>query len=270
MDVISRVDARKLGLKRFYTGKPCPHGHIAERLVSNGTCVVCTRERADAWGARVNGTVRPCKYGHISKRTTNGACMECERLGALEERKQYPHRITERNKKHYAKNPDKHRARIKVWRSENPEQAKRQTKDWQKSPKGLAWRRSRSRERYSEDIEHRLCVTLRNSVNSIINGKIKAGSAVRDLGCSPGQLREYIEQQFHSGMSWDNWGELWELDHRDPLGMFDLTNREEFLRVCNFRNLQPLLIADHWAKTELDKQRIKLARASRVLRKPEF
>jgi hypothetical protein len=40
MQIISCKDARSVGLKRYYTGKPCKHGHVAERHVTGG-CVVC-------------------------------------------------------------------------------------------------------------------------------------------------------------------------------------------------------------------------------------
>ena len=40
MQIISCKDAKALGLKRYYTGKPCKHGHIAERHVTGG-CAVC-------------------------------------------------------------------------------------------------------------------------------------------------------------------------------------------------------------------------------------
>jgi len=39
--VISREDAYTKGLNRFYTGKPCKQGHIAQRYVSGGACVEC-------------------------------------------------------------------------------------------------------------------------------------------------------------------------------------------------------------------------------------
>jgi hypothetical protein len=39
--VILRKDAIRLGLKRYFTGKPCCNGHIAERQTSNRGCVVC-------------------------------------------------------------------------------------------------------------------------------------------------------------------------------------------------------------------------------------
>lgn len=41
MNVISRKKAREQGLKRYFTGKACKHGHVAERRVSESLCVVC-------------------------------------------------------------------------------------------------------------------------------------------------------------------------------------------------------------------------------------
>lgn len=41
MDIITRTDARAKGLKHFYTGKPCSHGHNLKRYVSTGACVKC-------------------------------------------------------------------------------------------------------------------------------------------------------------------------------------------------------------------------------------
>lgn len=33
MEIITRIDAAKAGLKRYYTGKQCKHGHDSERYV---------------------------------------------------------------------------------------------------------------------------------------------------------------------------------------------------------------------------------------------
>lgn len=44
--------ARRRGLKHYYTGKPCKNGHRSERLVSNGMCVTCVRnKRTEGRGA---------------------------------------------------------------------------------------------------------------------------------------------------------------------------------------------------------------------------
>ena len=39
--IISREDAQKRGLSRFFDGEPCAHGHVAERYVGNGRCAAC-------------------------------------------------------------------------------------------------------------------------------------------------------------------------------------------------------------------------------------
>ena len=41
MKVITRKEARALGLKRYFTGLPCPKWHIAERYVGNAWCCEC-------------------------------------------------------------------------------------------------------------------------------------------------------------------------------------------------------------------------------------
>jgi hypothetical protein len=39
--ISSRTVARAAGLKRFFTGRPCKHGHLSERYVSTGSCIAC-------------------------------------------------------------------------------------------------------------------------------------------------------------------------------------------------------------------------------------
>lgn len=40
-DFVSRSEARTRGLKRYFNGKRCKHGHISERYVSTSACVGC-------------------------------------------------------------------------------------------------------------------------------------------------------------------------------------------------------------------------------------
>jgi hypothetical protein len=46
LQIISRVEAKALGLKTFFTGKACRRGHIAERYVSSPSCVECKKDDA--------------------------------------------------------------------------------------------------------------------------------------------------------------------------------------------------------------------------------
>lgn len=43
-EIVTRKDAMARGLKRYFTGKPCKHGHVDERKTSGGSCVTCVRE----------------------------------------------------------------------------------------------------------------------------------------------------------------------------------------------------------------------------------
>ncbi len=45
MQTTSRQDAIQKSMTRYYTGKPCVRGHVAERMVSTKTCVDCKNER---------------------------------------------------------------------------------------------------------------------------------------------------------------------------------------------------------------------------------
>lgn len=41
--------AIELGLKRYFTGKPCKHGHVCERWTHNSSCVQCCNANARRW-----------------------------------------------------------------------------------------------------------------------------------------------------------------------------------------------------------------------------
>ena len=57
--IISRDEARALGLKRFFTGKPCRRGHIADRYVRGWTCRECAFANArKQWAANKSKQVR--------------------------------------------------------------------------------------------------------------------------------------------------------------------------------------------------------------------
>jgi len=68
------------------------------------------------------------------------------------------------------------------------------------------------------------------------------------VGCTPAFLKAYIEQQFSQGMSWNNYGRAWHIDHVFPLASFDLTTEEGKRQACHYTNVRPL-----WAKANMRK-----------------
>ena len=103
------------------------------------------------------------------------------------------------------------------------------------------------RTRRATNLNHRIADNLRRRLNGALSGKIKHGSAVRDLGCSITHFKLYMENQFESGMSWDNYGR-WELDHVLPVSSFDLTDKSQLITAMNWLNYQPLWARDNKAK----------------------
>lgn len=51
VEIISRPEARAAGLKRYFTGNPCPSGHVSERYVSTCACVECIVSKKALWNA---------------------------------------------------------------------------------------------------------------------------------------------------------------------------------------------------------------------------
>lgn len=45
MAATPRQQAKDLGLPRYFTGKPCKHGHVANRTTRDGHCVECGYEK---------------------------------------------------------------------------------------------------------------------------------------------------------------------------------------------------------------------------------
>lgn len=166
----------------------------------------------------------------------------------------------EENRKYYQKNKEKISENTKIYYDQNKEKIlKQQGKNYQKSRnekilyqreyriKNKNKRNEYERNRRNYDIYHKLRGNLRSCLRMAIKDNQKSGSAVQDLGCSIDDLKRWIEQQFQSNMSWDNYGE-WHIDHVIPLSVVDLTDRRQLLKVCNWFNLQPLWGSENISK----------------------
>lgn len=72
--LLSRVDAVRLGVKRYFTGKPCKSGHISQRKVHNRHCAQCANEEAVA--------TRPTEPVRVRERDAAWRRANPERLAA--------------------------------------------------------------------------------------------------------------------------------------------------------------------------------------------
>lgn len=75
----------------------------------------------------------------------------------------------------------------------------------------------------------------------------KNNSTFNIVGCTPKELKIYIENKFLDGMNWDNYGFYgWHVDHIIPLD--SANTEEEIYKLCHYTNLQPLWQKDNFKK----------------------
>lgn len=167
-----------------------------------------------------------------------------------------------RSRKHYLKNSEAMKLRARKFYYDNKERILIERKKYSIENRDIISIKSREynethrkeRSTYVKnkkitDIQYRLRIALRGRLGSAIRDNAKSGSAVQDLGCTINELKFYLEGMFKAGMCWDNWDiSGWHIDHILPLSMFDLTDREQFLKACHYTNLQPM-----WAVENLKK-----------------
>lgn len=170
-----------------------------------------------------------CKDGYMYK------CKGCEK----EYYKNNKETIKNKNKEYIAKNYQRvrksNRVSTKKYYAKNKESSLKRTK-------------LNHKKRIKHDISYKIACNLRRRLNYAVKGA-KAGSHIRDLGCTASELVKYLESKFKIGMSWNNYGYYgWHIDHIIPLSKFDLTNYEHIRQACHYTNLQPL-----WWKENISK-----------------
>lgn len=100
-------------------------------------------------------------------------------------------------------------------------------------------RNKRAKERRKEDPLYRISRNLRNRLWYGLQRKSwKKTNKLNDyLGCSLEKLKVHLESQFQPGMSWDNYGSEWDIDHIMPYS--GAINLEHLYELSEYRNLKP-------------------------------
>jgi len=136
LEVISKAQARAAGLKRYYSGKPCPHGHTVERLVSNGQCIACQNARHSVSSKKNKERVLA---GNARWRAAN------------------PEKVKAQKAADYARHKERRRAANEAWSRANPEKVKEQGAAWRAAnPDKVKAIQARHYEANKEKIQARL------------------------------------------------------------------------------------------------------------------
>lgn len=109
MEIISKKEALNKGLKTYFTGKPCKHGHTSERYVSSRCCVDCQ----EAW--RIENKETQLEYFKNRYEENKSVIL----VKAKEYRDQNKEIISLKHKKYHEQNREKIIARVKKFCEEN-------------------------------------------------------------------------------------------------------------------------------------------------------
>jgi len=211
LQIISRRDAASRGMKRYFTGIPCPAGHISERLVSASACMDCRREHSRSYYKQNREEIIAQKKSYQAERRDQ---------------------ILEKKREYYAKNSERLILEKREWEKKNPYLAKMQKKRWQ--------------ERFYSKPQGKATVAIRKMLSRMINCKNPKGSE-KAIGYSSSDLVRNIESKFSEGMTWDNYGE-WHIDHKKPISAFIQEGITDPKVINALDNLQPLWAIENLKK----------------------
>lgn len=174
--IITRAEAKAQGLKRYFTGKPCKHGHVAERYLSTGQCVECLRER---------------------RQTPENLKKEREYQCKRREDPEYMAKQRERDRRYRAENCDKIAEQKREYRAENLNKiaaltAKRRAAKLQRTPK---WANQEDIKRvYAWALLAERATGIPHEVDHIIPLRGKNVSGL------------HVHNNLNPLMYWDHWG----------------------------------------------------------------
>lgn len=145
--LVTRAEAKAGGKTRYWTGKPCKHGHIAERIVENAGCVACRwdiekryrENNPETFAANRLETERryrakyPEKLKEKSRLEAKSASPERrarQRVARAKWAKAHPEEVAARTKRWGLANIDKRREHGRRWRANNLEVKQKMVREW--------------------------------------------------------------------------------------------------------------------------------------------
>ena len=127
--IVTRAQALEQGLSRFFNAIPCKRGHVSERRISDGCCIVCGYEDRVAWKAANRDKVSELERGY---RERNNEAINARRRANYPVQKLVMQAYYEANaetiraqvKARRLAEPDKHRAAREAYYAANAETVK--------------------------------------------------------------------------------------------------------------------------------------------------
>lgn len=137
-----------------------------------------------------------------------------------------------------------YRIKNKKWREKNKDALLAKHKEWMKSEMGQSLLR-----KYRKYPLNKIKRNLRRRMRDFLKKAASQTMSVSGLiGCNSLEFKHHIEKQFKLGMTWNNYGTQWHIDHILPCASFDHNDPRQVAQCWHWTNLRPL-----WAKENMMK-----------------
>lgn len=132
------AEAKTAGVKRYFTGNPCKHGHVTERITSSRACVECNRIKVQkSYAANPEKARERSRARYAENPETARERSRARRAANLE-------KVRGQRRARYAANPEAERARSRAWRAANLERKRERSCAWNAANPEAARKRARA------------------------------------------------------------------------------------------------------------------------------
>jgi hypothetical protein len=100
--------------------------------------------------------------------------------------------------------------------------------------------------RYNNNPINKFIRVQRSRITIALKNKQK--NSIEYLGCDSEQYFNWLKYNFNEIYNFENYGDIWHIDHVIPIHKFNLENEQEQLLAFNWRNTIPLLASDNLKK----------------------
>jgi hypothetical protein len=207
-------------------------------------CYKCKNEQPNEQFGRLKSSKDGFRYD----------CKTCRK----EYREENRDTINAKLKEYYASNKEVLLPRHKEYREQNKTAILAQRKEYrnredikeriQKKQKDyLPIRKEKIKERRKTDLNFQIQEVVKNKIHKFL--KNRKTSYAELIGCDLEFFKKWMEYRFDETMCWENFGNVWQIDHILPLSLFDMTNELD-KKVCfHWTNLQPLNSVENRSKS---------------------
>jgi hypothetical protein len=176
--------------------------------------------------------IKVCKRCNEEKECPYGKyyCRACQALFCKEYKAKNKEKIAEYNKK---------------YKSEHKEEVSEYNQRYNKDNREVIQNRQREqhKERRKKDYNYRKSNILRKNLLNIIKDKRKD---TKMISCSKNFFIKWLQFNLNDDMNFENYGEIWCIDHVIPCSLFNFEkNEDDEIKCFHWTNLRPLYIKEN-------------------------